>query len=72
MSVRRVSKEVQNFILWHYQFGSKYDSPFWKYAQSLPFNPDNKFKLMNKLPLEAEETYGNWTSRFFKNWRDNT
>jgi len=32
------------FILWHYQYGSKYDTPFWEYAKSLPFNPDDHFK----------------------------
>ena len=72
MSVRKVAKEVQNFILWHYQFGSKYDSAFWDYAKSLPFNPDNNFKRMNKLPVDSEKKYGNWTPRFFNKWRENT
>ena len=29
--------QVKNFVLWHYQFGSKYDTPFWDYAKTLAF-----------------------------------
>lgn len=42
--IRKNMKQIQNFVLWHYQSGSVYDTPFWKYARSLPFNPDDKFK----------------------------
>ena len=72
MEVRRIAREVQNFILWHYQSGSKFDTPFWKYAKSLPFNPDNTFRNMMKLPNDSEQTYGNWTPRIFDIWRSNT
>ena len=71
-SVKRVAKEVENYILWHYQFGSKYDSPFWDYAKSLPFHPDDKFRKMMKLPNDSLAAYGNWTPRFFNKWRENT
>jgi tryptophan halogenase len=27
--------QVQNFILYHYQFGSKWDTEFWRYAKSI-------------------------------------
>ena len=70
--MKRVAKEVENYILWHYQFGSKYDSPFWDYAKSLPFNPDDKFRKMMKLPNDSLAAYGNWTPRFFNKWRENT
>jgi tryptophan halogenase len=72
MEVRRIAREVQNFILWHYQSGSKFDTPFWKYAKSLPFNPDNTFRHMMKLPNDSDQTYGNWTPRIFDIWRSNT
>lgn len=42
--VKKNMKQIENFILWHYQSGSTYDTPFWKYARSLPFNPDETFK----------------------------
>ena len=44
--IRRVMKQNENIILWHYQYGSKYDTAFWKYAKSLPFNPDDEFYEM--------------------------
>ena len=34
---RRYVEELQNFVLWHYQCGSKYNTPFWDYAKSLTF-----------------------------------
>ncbi len=40
--------KVQNFVLWHYKFGSKYDTPFWDHAKkmTLPwyFKPDSEFE----------------------------
>ena len=42
-SIRFEMKQIENFILWHYQYGSKFDTPFWEYAKSLSFNPENSF-----------------------------
>ena len=70
IEMRTVVKEIQNFILWHYQSGSKYDSPFWNYAKSLSFKPDYKFKSMMKGSVENK--YGNWGSKSFKIWSMNT
>ena len=76
---------LETFILWHYQFGSKYDTPFWKYAKSLPFNPDDKFnymleksKGMTKLEIDQQyepnvsELYGQWSYLSFKTWYENS
>jgi len=41
--IRKEMLEIQNFVLWHYQFGSKFDTPFWEYAKSLPFDPGSQF-----------------------------
>ena len=41
--IRKEMMEIQNFVLWHYQFGSKFDTPFWEYAKSLPFDPGSHF-----------------------------
>lgn len=35
--IRRYIKQTENFVLWHYHFGSKYDTPFWDYAKTLAF-----------------------------------
>ena len=66
-NIRRVMKEIETFILWHYQYGSKYDTPFWEYAKSLPFNPDNKFYYNGDYD---GDDYGHWNSHSFKCWRN--
>ena len=75
--------ECQNFLLWHYQVGSKYDTPFWKYATSLTVDYDEKFKkfyewtsknsIYDTLPnlyggLGGSALYGQWPAYSFKNW----
>ena len=42
---RKYVRELQNFVLWHYQCGSKYNTPFWDYATSLTFK-DQEFDRM--------------------------
>ena len=42
---RKYVRELQNFVLWHYNCGSKYDTPFWDYAKSLTFK-DKEFDSM--------------------------
>ena len=61
-------ERLHNIILWHYQYGSKYDTSFWEYAKSLPFNPDKKFERMVSNP-EGDEKYGPWKNWNFNNWR---
>ena len=77
--IRRTMKAIETFILWHYQYGSKYDTPFWEYAKSLPFNPDDKFYEMknnkniddmeNSKDIDDEE-YGQWQKWSFDTWRN--
>jgi hypothetical protein len=77
-------KQIQNFVLWHYQFGSKYKTPFWEYA-ALPMFHDNEFhefldcsKKSNSkdiIPssyggLTKDNLYGQWPAYSFKNWFD--
>jgi len=66
--VRDYIRQIQNFILWHYQFGSRYDTPFWKYAQSL--SVDNRFK--GQIGKNEEDTmfYGMVDFIKDKNWCD--
>jgi len=76
-------EQIQNFVLWHYHFGSQYDTPFWEYAKKLTFN-DYQFRLnLNQVKeqiqkegdmwgqLEVDLTktvYGQWSLRSIKNW----
>ena len=42
--IHKYIAQNQNFILWHYKYGSKYDSDFWDYAGSLSFDdPDFEY-----------------------------
>ena len=82
--VRRYIKQVQNFVLWHYNCGSKYDTPFWDYAKSLTFN-DPEFDSMLDASTKSSNydimdqannsragdgQYGQWTPYAFKLWYD--
>ena len=67
-NIRENMKQLENIILWHYQYGSKYDTPFWKYAKSLPFNPDSKF--LDIVSGKIDEEYGQWSQWNFMNWKN--
>lgn len=67
--IRNNMKQLENIILWHYQYGSKYDTPFWDYAKSLPFNPDDKFYEMISDEKNDPEMYGQWLKWNFDNWK---
>ena len=85
-NVRSEMFMIEKFVLWHYQFGSKYDTPFWKYAKSLPFKPDDKFnnmietsKRLSYMDIEnnwqsavASNNYSQWSLFSFRNWVDGT
>jgi len=73
--------QVNNFISWHYMFGSKYDTPFWKEAKKISFK-DSLFdkNLLNAKQHSFEELlhrskeegywYGQWSAWNFKHWND--
>ena len=68
--IRTNMKQLENIILWHYQFGSKFDTAFWEYAKSLPFNPDDKFYEMISDEKNDPEQYGQWRKWNFDNWKN--
>ena len=82
--IRKYIKQVQNFVLWHYNCGSKYNTPFWDYAKSLIFN-DPEFKDVLSESLNGDVCdltrkvqtfdkpllkYGQWNSYAFRVWYD--
>ena len=69
-NIRTNMKQLENIILWHYQFGSKFDTPFWEYAKSLPFNPDDKFLEMISDEKDDPEEYGQWGKWNFDIWKE--
>ena len=84
-SAKQYIRQLQNFVLWHYQFGSKYETPFWDYATKLSFR-DKTFDAMVEyckhttkrdiLPKSYGGTtsdasqYGQWPANSFKVWYD--
>ena len=77
--------KIQNYLLWLYQSGSKYDTPFWDYATSLKFE-DNLFDALvnvcDNRSMESiwslmdsgdvPEQYGQWDLSSIKTWIQNT
>jgi len=67
-NIRNKMMELQNIVMWHYQYGSKFDTPFWDYAKSLHFKPDQKFYEVANGNLDEE--YGQWEQWNFQNWKN--
>ena len=83
-SVINYIKQLQNFVLWHYQYGSKYDTPFWDHAKTFTID-DPRFHEIKDLcskssmydcrPVyyggDAQITgFGQWDLYSFKCWND--
>ena len=82
-SAKQYIRQLQNFVLWHYQFGAKYDTPFWDYATKLSFK-DKTFDAMVEYCLQTSKRdilpksyggmtselsqYGQWPANSFKVW----
>ena len=74
--------QLQNFVLWHYMYGSKYDTPFWKAAKNLKIEDPifNDFltyskklsmaDLLDTSSIFLNENYGQWQLWNFKYWID--
>ena len=85
VQIRTFIKCIQNFVLWHYQFGSKYETPFWDYAKTLTFK-DPSFNIFLKRSrridvldmdiqacggmVELDDKYGIWSPESFKRWEN--
>ena len=77
--IQREADRIQNFILWHYSKGSKFDSEFWRYAKKLSektFEDDEEFQFILELSKsdsfiklwDSQEGYSQWPVNSFKNW----
>ena len=78
----KYTTQLQNFILWHYMHGSKYDTPFWKFAGGFKINDDEfdniiesikKFSLIDIIDKQIDigvdvHGYGQWMPWNFKTW----
>lgn len=81
IDIKQHIKQVETFILWHYKFGSKYDTPFWKYAKDLSIHEPlfhDAFDFIANKTLEevkiaeavnpASFRYGAWALSGLKYW----
>jgi len=78
----KYTTQLQNFILWHYMFGSKYNTPFWKFTEEITIIDDEfnnivdankKFSLIDIIDDQIDigvslHGYGQWMPWSFKNW----
>jgi len=80
IKIKKEMSKIEKFIMWHYQFGSAYDTPFWDYAKSLPFEVDKEFsQILNicknhtfmELKIGRQINYSQWPVRSFKLWQEN-
>lgn len=79
-NILKLAKEMEHFVLWHYQSGSKFDTPFWDYVKSIPFEHNDEFQEcieLSRRMTRQEVTkhgriYGSWDSRSFKIWDEGT
>ena len=74
--------QIQNFVTWHYMYGSKYDTPFWEAAKNLKIEDpmfgeflafSKKLSMVDLLDSSSRfvnETYGQWKLWNFKCWND--
>jgi len=79
IKIKEYINKIQNFILWHYNFGSKYDTKFWDYAKKLYENNKNDdFESLIKLVNIHEKeylknggtayNYAQWGAYSMENW----
>ena len=55
-SIKLKINQIQNFLIWHYQYGSKYDTPFWDYAKTFTFE-DSVFNSFYEHALKHDAAY---------------
>ena len=69
--MKRIMKRIETFLLWHYHTADNYDTKFWKYAKSLPFNPDSEFNtILNSKSNPKGLIYNPWTREAFNVWKN--
>ena len=64
-----IMKQIQTYVLWHYRNGSIYNTPFWDYAKTLPWEPDELF--YDCLNQTTQSTYAHWETPIFQTWQKN-
>ena len=73
--VHREVEKIQNFIMWHYHTGSKYNTPFWKYAKKLSkgtWDTDNELQSAIKFSKMGTTSQFHWMPDSYSQWHVNS
>ncbi len=75
-------KQLQNFVLWHYKYGSKYNTPFWDYAKTFTIDDPRFYEIVDSFlnyskydnkpthygGLANHPHYGQWDLYSWESW----
>ena len=71
----KYTQQIQNFILWHYSYGSKYNTPFWLFSGTLKIEDPEFDRILDISKASSiidlfdnNERYGQWNPWSFKCW----
>lgn len=76
INIQKEMKKIETFVLWHYQAGSKFNTPFWEYAKQLKFYTDKTFDYLLDFSLNNDYIdqwkfpgdYSQWSPYSFNKW----
>ena len=83
LHIKDYTKKIQNFILWHYSYGSKYKTSFWRHAKKISKNINDKhflevlnfvknkdLNVLKDFNADKHLVYSQWEPWSFKLWYD--
>lgn len=83
LHIKDYTKKIQNFILWHYSYGSKYKTSFWRHAKKISKNINDKhfsevlnfvknkdLNVLKDFNADKNLVYSQWQPWSFKLWYD--
>ncbi len=76
LKVQREMKRIEAFILWHYEAGARFDTPFWEHTKKFQSEPDAELELFKNFVLENDhinqwkvsENYSQWPPYSIDKW----
>lgn len=76
LSVQEEMKRIENFVLWHYEAGSKFDTPFWEYTKKFQPVEDIRLEYFKDFvsesghieQLKLMQDYSQWSPYSINKW----
>lgn len=78
-AIQKHVHELEEFILWHYQFRVDRKTPFWEYAASIKYNYSDRFNNIFSLAVSQSASllrrfsfvnFGHWSPIDFLHWTE--